>query len=141
MSRRGWNRRRRSIFLDVLRRTGNVSAAARAAGMARRSAYALRDREEDFAAAWSEAQEEALDDLEQALRQRAVQGTLKPVYYGGKACGHVPNYSDQAGMFLLRARRPDAFEADEPDLDVKEARNRLAAALDAMAERLSGGCQ
>ncbi|MGF1607501.1 MAG: hypothetical protein ACFB22_14310 [Rhodothalassiaceae bacterium] len=140
MSRRVWNRRRRAIFLDVLRRTGNVSAAARAADVSRRAAYAFRERDTDFAQDWAEAVNESLDDLEQALRQRAVSGTLKPVYYAGKACGNVPNYSDQAGMFLLKARRPEAFgdsgeEADAAD----QAREKLREALNAMADRLADG--
>jgi hypothetical protein len=49
----GWSELRRLIFLDVLKRGGAVAAAARAAGMSRASAYALRDRDDEFDRRWA----------------------------------------------------------------------------------------
>ncbi len=53
----GWTTERQLRFLDVLARTRSVSAAARAAGMSRESAYRLRARDPHglFAAAWDRA--------------------------------------------------------------------------------------
>ena len=50
----GWTLDRQLIFLDELRRSRNVSRAAEAAGMNRKSAYRLRERPAGakFAAAW-----------------------------------------------------------------------------------------
>ena len=45
-----------AAFLEVLADTGIVSDAARAAGMHRDSAYALRNRDPVIAAAWRAAQ-------------------------------------------------------------------------------------
>jgi hypothetical protein len=49
----GWSELRRLIFLDVLKRGGAVAAAARATGMSRASAYALRDRDDEFDRRWA----------------------------------------------------------------------------------------
>ena len=139
VSRSSWTKRRRSIFLDVLRRTGNVSAAARAADMARRSAYALKARDADFAAEWANAIDESLDDLEFALRQRALEGTEKPVFYAGKPCGSVRSYADTAGLYLLKAKRPETAadpQAGHAADAAAAARDRLRAVLESMGRRL-----
>lgn len=53
--RDGWTPARQLRFLEVLRSTGNVSAAARAVGMSRESAHRLRRREPGglFALSWA----------------------------------------------------------------------------------------
>ena len=53
--RDGWTPARQLTFLHVLTRTRSVSAAARAAGMSRESAYRLRRRDPKglFALAWN----------------------------------------------------------------------------------------
>jgi len=51
-------------FLHALRASGNVSAAARAAGTCRSRCYEARRRDPGFAAAWADALEEAADRLE-----------------------------------------------------------------------------
>lgn len=113
MSNRGqWSRRRQAAFFDVLRRTANVSAACRAAGVPRGRAYALRRADDDFRREWRQALEEALDDLEAELRRRAMDGVDKPVFYAGKECGSVRTYSDALGMFILKSRRPAVFGGD-----------------------------
>ena len=110
MSNRGqWSRRRQAVFFDVLRRTANVSAACRAAGVPRGRAYALRRADDGFRREWHQALEEALDDLEAELRRRAMDGVDKPVFYAGKECGSVRTYSDALGMFILKSRRPAVF--------------------------------
>lgn len=91
------SRRQRVIFLDVLRTTGNVSASARAANISARMAHNLRKQEEGFAQEWDLARDEALDELEAALRKRAIDGVEKPVYYAGKECGVQRSYSDSVG--------------------------------------------
>lgn len=104
-----WSKRRERTFLRHLAETGNVSAAARAAGLDRAEAYRRRQYNAHFAGQWQAALDEALDLLEGQLRERAMTGTEKPVFYGGKACGSVRNYSDSLAMFLLRAHRPGVY--------------------------------
>lgn len=83
--------RARDIFLEQLRLTCNVSHAARAAGIGRRTAYDWRDADPGFAAAWDEAEEEAIDALELAARERAIDG------------------SDRMMEILLKAHRPEKY--------------------------------
>ena len=96
---------------------------------------------------------EALDLLEAELWRRALKGVARPVFYGGKRCGVIRSYSDQLGMFLLKAHRPERYgqlaksrEEDEEDpdsrrylLDLLETiRTRIALAEEEAARRL--GC-
>ena len=83
--------RAREIFLTTLRDTCNVSASARAAKMGRRTVYDWRDADPEFAAAWDEAEEEAVDDLEKVARDRAIDG------------------SDRMMEILLKAHRPEKY--------------------------------
>lgn len=134
-----WTKRKQAIFLDVVRTTGNVSAGARAAGVLRAQVYRQRRKDQAFRAEWDSALQGALDDLEGALRRRAVDGVEKAIYYGGKQCGANVSYSDNLGMFLLRGRRKDIFgdgKSTAPSSAVAEAsrtnvspRERLLAKL------------
>jgi hypothetical protein len=65
----------------------------------------LRKGDPVFRAAWDDALQAALDELELELRRRAMQGVEQPVYYGGKECGRIRTYNDALGMFLLRSKR------------------------------------
>jgi hypothetical protein len=96
-----------STFLDALSSSGNVTAAARRAGVDRGTAYRSRAAAAEFRAAWDEALEVALDALEAEARRRALEGWEEPVFYQGKVCGHIRKYSDALIMFLLKAYRPE----------------------------------
>lgn len=95
----------KATFLEILRRTGNVSRAAHDAGIANRTAYSWREKDEEFAKDWHEAEQAALDELEEVLRARAVFGSDRPVFYKGDIVGHVTEYSDSNGQFLLQVKR------------------------------------
>ena len=100
----------REVFLQTLRDTANVSAAARAANVNRRTVYVWRDETPEFAADWDEALEEATDTLEAEARRRALKGVAKPVFYKGEACGTVQEYSDTLMTLLLKAHRPEKYK-------------------------------
>jgi len=125
---------RRRKFIDVLRRTNNVSHAAREAGIAVSTVYRYRAKVERFRTQWDEAVNEALDQLEAALMERALQGVEKKVFFGGKACGTVRHYSDALAMFMLRSKRPEIYargtatgveEAPSADLSREEAQAEI----------------
>lgn len=145
MTRHRWTTRKRSVFLATLRDTANVSAAARAAGLPRRSAYQLRDHDPAFREDWEQALEEALDDLEAELRRRAIEGVEKPVFYAGKPCGTIRTYSDQLGVFLLKCRRPEVFAGERGDggepfeRELMTAKEELSARLDRLVPPDDGG--
>lgn len=96
-------------FIAVLARCGNVSAAARAAGLSRSRAYELRAEDPGFAADWDDALSEAVDGLAYEARRRALEGDARPVFYRGEQVGQTRRYSDALLMFLLRAYRPELY--------------------------------
>lgn len=81
----------RPIFLTTLRNTGNVRAACQACGITRQAAYKARDNAPEFAAAWDEALEDAIDALEAVAINRARTS------------------SDTLLIFLLKAHRPGLY--------------------------------
>jgi transposase-like protein len=83
--------RARATFLDTFRATCNVSEAARAIGVSRRTVYNWRDRDPTFAAEWDDAEQEAIDALEKIARDRAIDG------------------SDRMMEILLKAHRPEKY--------------------------------
>lgn len=100
--------RTRDAFLTVLRETCNVSAAARAAGIGRATAYEWR-ADAAFAMAWDEAEQEALDGLEGEAWRRGVEGIDRPVTHQGKITATYKEYSDRMLELLLKAHRPEKY--------------------------------
>ncbi len=99
----------RALFLRILSETANVSRAARVAGVASSTIYGWRERMPKFRLDWDAALHEALDNLEEVLRDRAINGVERPHFQGGKMTGSYRTYSNELGMFILRARRPDIY--------------------------------
>jgi hypothetical protein len=111
--------------------TGNVTSAAGAAHIERKTAYLARDRDPAFRARWADALDAAADRLEEEARRRAHDGVDEPVIYQGEPCGSwvdaagnvvskdtpsarlvpltVKKYSDGLLMFLLKACRPEKY--------------------------------
>ena len=77
--------------------------------MSRRGVYDVREKDDVFARAWTEALDAGTEALEDALWKRAVEGTLRPVYQGGKHVGFIREYSDTAAIFLLNGRAPQKY--------------------------------
>jgi hypothetical protein len=104
----------RATFLRELRKRGNVSDAARKARIDRTTAYRWRDAEPEFAAAWDEAIEHAIDVMESEAYRRAVEGVDEPVFGRiGKdqdgEVGTIRKYSDALMNTLLKAHRPEKY--------------------------------
>lgn len=100
---------RKAAFITALRKRSSVIHAAEGAGLSASWCYAERKRDEEFAKAWDEAIIFTTEKLEDSLYERAVEGIREPVHQGGRLVGHVRRYSDQAAIFLLKARRPDVY--------------------------------
>lgn len=109
----------RQRFLASLATGASISAAAKAAGVARQTPYKWRSDDKEFEERWVSSLETGTDALEDEARRRAHDGVKRPVYHGGKRVGYVQEHSDQLMMFLLRARRPEKyrerFEHSGPD--------------------------
>lgn len=71
------NRHWRSLFLDCLAETSNVSASAIAAGINTSRAYKVRRQEREFAHAWNAALLEGYEHLELETLHRLRMGTEK----------------------------------------------------------------
>jgi hypothetical protein len=146
---------RQERFLKALAETGNITAAVALAGTSRTRVYELRKADENFQAAWDEAENSASDKLEAEAWRRAVDGVQEPLVSGGKIVRDddgnpiaTRRYSDAMLTLLLKARRPEKFrerssvEMSGPGgkpIEVSDARQRISTELDKIAERLSGG--
>jgi hypothetical protein len=80
-----------SAFLRTLAKTSSVTIAAKAAGIARRTAYDHKERDEEFSRAWDDALNQSLDALEHEVYHRAIEGDA------------------QLAMFILKAHRPSIY--------------------------------
>jgi hypothetical protein len=83
VSPRSWQDRHDPVFLGHLAATGNVGAAARAAGFTKKSAYDRRKARPDFAAAWDKALERSAMHLQGRLLAEAHRGLAPAI--GGDA--------------------------------------------------------
>jgi len=132
----------RFLFLQTLRETGNISAAELRADKSRASVYRARERDEEFAAAWDDALEEAADWLELEALRRAIDGIEEGRYFRGEMIGTITKYSDSLLMFLLKARRPQLYgglrQAPPDDTGSEDALDRLRTELKVKMARLIG---
>jgi hypothetical protein len=96
-------------FLDAYAGTGNISAAAKLAGVGRRTHYDWIKDDAEYLAAYSDAVDEAGDRLETEARRRAVSGVREAVWHKGVQVGSVQRYSDTLLIFLLKGARPEKY--------------------------------
>lgn len=103
--RRDW----KPVFLEAFRDTGMVTAACEAASVARSAVYDARQKDEAFALAWHDVEEETTEQMEREAFRRGVEGVERPVYQGGKRVGAVRDFSDTLLIFMLKARKPEKY--------------------------------
>jgi len=103
----GWTRARQTAFLNELAASHNVSAAARAVGMTRQSAYKLRARlrGEPFDMAWGAAFQSSFDLLAEAAIERAINGVEVPHFYQGELVHTSRHYDERLTLGLLAMRQ------------------------------------
>lgn len=92
-------------FINVLANTGSVSVAAKCAGMSRQSAYGLRNKliDQPFDLAWQAAMEFGFQQLAHEALDRALNGTLIPVYYRGEKVDERRVFNERATLNLMLA--------------------------------------
>lgn len=98
-----------NIFIQALKEHGNVTAAAKQAGLSRSRVYRQRAQSAEFSQAWDHAIDEATDRLAGEAVRRALDGVEEVRYFKGEPIGVVRKYSDQLLMFLLKAYKPSTF--------------------------------
>ncbi len=112
IARNGWTAAKRKRFLDCLSVTCNVRQSAEFSGMSHCAVYALRRRDPDFAAQFTEALESGYVRLEAALLEKAINGTgiRVPIIGDEELDGKAPRLDDIA--------LPDAADID-PDMALR----------------------
>lgn len=128
-----WSAAARTVFLDTLALSGDVTRSAEAAGRTHASAYALRRHDSTFADGWEEALNAAYARLEDELLARAID-------VGARESGTF----DQALALklLLRheargARRNAPREAIPRMASLEEVEQSLLRKLEAFGKRAS----
>lgn len=101
-TRKSGHRDWRPGFLAMFAATGSVLLSARAAGVNRTTPYEERAHNAEFAAAWQQAEEDAIQLLEAEARRRAL------------------STSDVLLIFLLKARRPSVYR-ENPRIELTGA--------------------
>jgi hypothetical protein len=104
-------------FLAAFARCGHIGKAATAAKVDRRSHYYWLNDDAEYAAAFLEAKEAALEILEKEAVRRAVQGLRRYKFHRGepildpktKKPYYELEYSDVLLIFLLKALNPGKY--------------------------------
>lgn len=101
----GWTRDKMLRFIELLAECGSVTASAKAVGMSRQSAYNLRTRlyGQPFDLAWEAALEFGLNAVAHEAVDRALNGTLVPVYHRGELVGERRVFNERAVLNLMLA--------------------------------------
>jgi hypothetical protein len=86
-----------------------VSKTCELMGISRNTAYTERQRNEDFALAWADIEEETTEAMECEAYRRAVEGVTTPMVSAGKHVTDVQSYSDRLLEFMLKSRRPEKY--------------------------------
>lgn len=103
----------KALFVAALAKSPNITAACQRAKVSRSWAYAQRTDDPEFAAAWDEALEMALDKAVGEAYRRGVEGVITKIKYtpdGSKVVERTREYSDTLLMFLLKAHRPEKYK-------------------------------
>jgi len=115
--RDGWTPDRQRRFIALLAAGTPSNHAAKAVGMSKQTAHALRRRPgaESFAAAWEAALTQARKDryMPQIGRvEAAIDGTLRPIMYHGRLVGHERRFDNRLLRRLIgMAERTEARAA------------------------------
>ena len=133
-----WNYKRekfvnskKAAFLSAFSQLGVLTAAAKRSKVNRRSHFRWMKKDPAYAAAFLVAEDRAIEVMESEARRRAVKGTVKPVFWKGKRCGGIREFSDLLMIFLLKAKRPAIYR--ENPRQAGESTDRLAELFSAKA--------
>lgn len=96
--------------LDVYRKTGKLSKAyASVMGLKRSDVAQLMLTNAEFAEEWSDIKEEQVEQLKEAMMERAIKGVKEPVFYKGEEVAKVRKPSDTLAMFMLKGLDSETF--------------------------------
>jgi hypothetical protein len=139
----GGSAERQRMFLVNLAETGSVHLASAAARLSARSAYRLRARSPEFAAAWDTADQLAVGRLSAIAFDRAINGRTEQIWQEGELVAEKRLPSDRLLMWLLARLDPRRFAApwdlrnDGAADPQTAARESFPALLDALPDIVS----
>lgn len=112
---------KKTKFLEVyVANGGNIRAAAQAVRIDRISHYDWLREDAEYAEKFARANTEANDLLDQEIFRRGHDGVLTPVWYQGKECGRIREYSDTLLIFFAKGRMPEKYRDNyKAEIDLK----------------------
>lgn len=118
-------------FLKAFTRCGNIFRACEKSGVGRRTHYDWLERDECYAAIFRDLKEQWVEVLEAEADRRGKDGVSRPVFYKGKVCGHVREFSDVLLIVRLKALAPEKYRENvnlsgNVGLPVEDFYNRIA---------------
>ena len=96
-------------FLAAYAKCGNITNAARAAGISWSTHRLWLRDDEKYREAFELAEGVLIGQLEDEAWRRAVEGIEKPVFYKGVQCGSYRRYSNRLLIMLLKCRKPKKY--------------------------------
>lgn len=100
----------KKAFLEQLELNGNISMSARKVKIARKSVYNWLEADEQFKKDFRLSAIIGLELIDDEIQKRAIHGTKKPVYQGGKRVGYVNELSDTLLIFYAKAKKPEVYK-------------------------------
>lgn len=102
--------KKQADFLAWFKEYASVSRACKKSKVPRSNIYEWQNTDETFKQLFDNACEIAAAALEDEAVRRAYEGTVKPIFQGGKKVGNIREYSDTLLIVLLKARMPDKYK-------------------------------
>ena len=103
-------KKRKKEFLLKLEQTASMTRAAKLSKVPRRTVYDWIDNDEEFAKDLEKSKLIAVEALEDEAVRRAFEGTVRPIYQGGKEVGKIREYSDTLMVMLMKGNLPEKYK-------------------------------
>lgn len=126
-------REKRAKFLNVLSKTGSVKKAAAQVALTPRALTLARRKYPDFDRNWEMAMEiYHTFEAEETIRHRALDGTLRAIYYQGVKVGYERVYDSGLTQFWYKSNMRDKY-GDKSEVQINGNINHGVAMLPARA--------
>lgn len=99
--RDGWTPFARRVFLTTLAETGRITFACQCAGLSKQSAYALRNRDQLFAAGWEAACFLARNPIADTLLEQSAEGVTETITRNGEVVAERHRYDPRLSVAVL----------------------------------------
>ncbi len=100
-------------FLENFSEVGVIKKAVKGLDISVRTVYRAKNCSERFRNAFNLAKKVAVENLEEEMYRRAVEGVERPVFQKGERVGATKHYSDGLLKFLSKTWAPDKFDSNE----------------------------